>query len=116
MISDGSYPELECALAEDKHYFKEPITLTNCGHSVCKECLPKDENIALECRICGIITKRDLSKDKESLASKGMFKVCLANLFSIIESQTSVEIAKLKSIFDIFLNIVLFGIMKLIIK
>jgi hypothetical protein len=101
MISYGSYPELECALADDKHYFKMPITLTGCRHSVCKQCLPKDENLTLECRICGIITIRDLylSKDKEPVASKELLKVCLANLFSIIENQTSVKIGKLKSIF-----------------
>ena len=69
MISDNNYPELECAISDDKHFFKEPITLTNCGHSICRECLPKNQQGKIECKICGTVTERDLSNYKESLAS-----------------------------------------------
>jgi hypothetical protein len=32
--------EFRCCLSEEKHFIIQPITLTKCGHSACKECFP----------------------------------------------------------------------------
>jgi hypothetical protein len=100
MISDGTFIEYECALSDDKHFLKEPIIIPCCGHSICKNCLPKEENSVIKCKICGVITKKDLSNDKEAISLKISFKRNLESLFNILEKQTSSQVNKLKSKFE----------------
>ena len=40
MISEDILEEQKCALSDQEHFIVEPITLPNCGHSVCKKCIP----------------------------------------------------------------------------
>jgi hypothetical protein len=32
--------ELQCGSSDEKYFLKDPITLTKCGHSICKKCIP----------------------------------------------------------------------------
>ena len=96
MISDGSFVEFECALSIDKHFIKEPITLSCCGHSVCRNCLPKTDSI-IKCNLCGLITNRDLNNDKESISIKIALKRNLNSLLSILEKQANIQLENFKS-------------------
>ncbi len=99
MISDGSFMEFECALSNDKHFIKEPITLSSCGHSVCRSCLPTNKNDhQIKCKICAEVTARDLSNDKESISIKIAFKRNLQSLMQILEKQSTIQLNKFKSI------------------
>ena len=98
MISDGSYEEFECAIADDKHFLKSPITLPSCGHSVCRDCLPSSTNTEILCKLCGKINKtsRNLKDDHEPLALTKALRRNLENLFSVLEKQSILQLHKLK--------------------
>ena len=64
---DNIKPLLEifrCALGEDEHIYKEPITLS-CGHCICKSCIPEIKD-KLTCKICGDENKTNLNDLKVS--------------------------------------------------
>jgi hypothetical protein len=98
MISDDSLQDFQCALADDKHFIIEPIPLINCGHSFCKNCLPKEKVISIKCKVCGLITEQDLNNVAVSKGFKQALKLCLGNIFSVLEKETSHKLDKLKSI------------------
>ena len=87
-ISDGTYEELECALSINKHFVKEPILLPNCGHCVCKRCLPKETNDPIKCELCKeICEKEKISYDKECIPIKKCLLRNLGNLLKIISEK-----------------------------
>jgi hypothetical protein len=90
--------ELECAASEEKHFIIDPITLPNCGHSVCKNCLLKEKSNSIKCNKCGVITE-DFSKFQITKGLKEILKLCLGNIFEMIETQTISKLNELKSIF-----------------
>lgn len=94
-VSDGTYDEFECALSNDKHYFNEPIAL-QCGHSSCKNCLPKGQVIK-KCRICGLEINSSDQSVNVSVNLKKLFKRNLSELVAILETQTLKSLNKLKS-------------------
>ena len=97
MISTETLDEFKCALSEEKHFLINPITLSKCGHSVCKNCLPNGVD-AYKCKICGeITTDVDLSKIDVSKEIKQTMKSFLGNIFESIESQTVSKLNELKS-------------------
>ena len=109
MISDGTCSEFECALSDDKHFIQTPIILSSCGHSICKTCLPKDKN-AIKCKLCGEITDKDLSNDKEAISLKMLLNRNLKNLFEILKGQSRLQLDKLKCKSYFFLHFLLLKI------
>lgn len=99
MISDGTYEALECALSEDKHFIKDPIVLTSCGHTACKICVKQNYSDTVTCYKCGTETDRDLRNDNISLGIKEYFKSNLDNLLKIIEKQTEITLEQLKCMY-----------------
>ena len=98
MISEEILEELKCALSDEQHFSIEPITLTKYGHSVCKSCLPTDSNDAIQCKICGLITVQDYSYIETSKGSRQALKMCLDDIFDILEKELSLKFEELKSI------------------
>ena len=98
MLSEETLTEFQCALSDDKHFIIEPITLANCGHSVCKSCLPNGKLSSIKCAKCGIITNQDLSKIQVSKALKQTLKYFLGDMLAVIERETSAKLNSLKSI------------------
>ena len=50
--------KFECALATDNHFYKKPIKLTTCGHSICKDCFKiETAQLSIKCKLCGVINK-----------------------------------------------------------
>jgi hypothetical protein len=98
MISEEILEELKCALSDEQHFAIEPITLTKCGHSVCKSCLPTDSNDAIQCKICGLITVQDHSNIETSKGSRQALKMCLDDIFDKLEKELSLKFEELKSI------------------
>ena len=43
MLSEETLEELKCATSDEEHFVIEPIPLANCGHTICKTCIPKDD-------------------------------------------------------------------------
>jgi hypothetical protein len=96
--------KFRCALSDDNHFLINPITLSKCGHSVCKDCLPSDTKIqSIECKKCGAITEDVFSEIPVSKGFKQALKLCLGNIFELIESETSSKLNELKSIKNIYL-------------
>ncbi len=94
MHQDNFY-ELVCAKsADDKHFIKDPLTLNNCGHSICKDCLT---NPPIKCGKCDQVTDRDLSNDKVSIIAKKMVKIYLPSLYIEMEKLLSENIEKVLS-------------------
>ena len=98
MITEDSLQEFKCALSVRRHYLIDPITLTNCGHSVCKKCLLNLNENFIECKTCGIETELDLCKIQVSKATQQALKFCFGNIFEILERDMSVKLNELKCI------------------
>lgn len=96
MISDGTYEEFECALSLDKHFLETPIALP-CGHSVCRNCIPKGPNQKIVCKVCGVKTDRNILNDKESIGLRKAIQRNIGNLIEIIEKQMNNSLSLLKS-------------------
>jgi hypothetical protein len=91
--------EFKCALSDDNHFLIDPIPLYKCGHSVCKDCLPNNTKVqSIECKKCGMITEDVFSEIPVSKGLKQALKLCLGNIFEVIESQTSLKQFVLKKI------------------
>ena len=96
MNTNEVYSELTCAYSND-HIVREPIHLI-CGHCICRDCLPNEENVKIHCKIeaCGQITEKDLRNEKESILIKRMIKKFLTGLLIEIETQTIKGINKFR--------------------
>jgi hypothetical protein len=101
MNSTEILDEFRCALSEDNHFLINPITLSKCGHSVCKDCLPNVQSI--ECKKCGMITEDVFSKISVSKGFKQAIKLCLGNIFELIESELKSKLNELKSIKNVYI-------------
>ena len=75
MISEQSLEELKCAISDEEHFFIEPIPLTNCGHSICKKCIPKDDVKEMKCKLCGLVYKQDLNEPQASQGIQKLLKI-----------------------------------------
>ena len=103
MTSYQILEELRCSLSDDRHFMIDPIPLSKCGHSVCKNCLPNDTKVhSIECKKCGVITKDVFSEIPVSKGFKEALKLCLGNIFELIESETSSKLNELKSIKNVY--------------
>ena len=103
MDSTEILDEFRCALSDDNHFLINPITLSKCGHSVCKDCLPNDSKVqSIKCKKCGVITEDVFSKISVPKGFKEALKLCLGNIFELIEKQTSSKLNELKSIKNVF--------------
>ena len=60
--SSDAFKDFVCGFSVDDHFLQEPITLPNCGHNVCRSCIPKSES--KRCN-CGVIVERDITNDKD---------------------------------------------------
>jgi hypothetical protein len=104
MDSTEILDEFRCALSDDNHFLINPIPLSKCGHSVCKNCLPNDTKVqSIKCKICGIITEDVFSEISVSKGLKQALKLCLGNIFELIESETSSKLNELKSILKVYI-------------
>ena len=87
--------ELLCGISND-HFVEKPISL-NCGHNCCKDCIQKLKIKTFKCSLCGRISEKDLSKEKESVSVKNLIKTRLNELVEKLENKTSEGLGKLKS-------------------
>jgi hypothetical protein len=99
MDSTEILDEFKCAFSDDNHFLINPITVSKCGHSVCKNCLPNETEVqSIECKKCGVITEDVFREIPVSKGFKQALKFCLGNIFEFIESETSSKLNELKSI------------------
>jgi hypothetical protein len=95
--------EFRCSLSDDNHFLINPIPLSKCGHSVCKDCLPNDTKVqSIKCKICLMITEDDFSNIQVPKGFKQALRLCLGNLFELIEKQTSSKLNELKSMKKVY--------------
>jgi hypothetical protein len=107
MISNQILEELRCSLSDDRHFMIDPIPLSKCGHSACKNCLPKKKFNSVKCKTCGVTTTdEDFSKINVSRGLQQTLKLCLGNIFELIESQTVSLLNKFKSILKIKIKLI----------
>lgn len=108
-----SLSELFCSKSlSDQHFLKDPITLINCGHSICKDCLPIPP---IKFGKCDKVTDRDLRNDKVSIIAKQMIKMNLSRMYKKIEKLTSENIDNVKStkiLFHLYVDILFFFFFK----
>ena len=71
----------KCAISKDDHIVKEPLSLTNCNHFICDNCLVKITSETIKCRVCCEITnKRQITNDAKSSALRKTLKLNYENL------------------------------------
>jgi hypothetical protein len=104
MNSTELLDDFRCAQSDDNHFLINPIKLSKCGHSVCKDCLPNDSKVqSIKCKTCGVITEDHFSEFPVSEGFKESLKVCLGNIFELIEKQTRSKLNELKSIKNFYI-------------
>ena len=97
MITEEILENLQCAVSDEEHFFIDPITLSNCGHSICQSCIQAGDT-KIKCKICNLITNQDFSKVEISQGSKMALNLCLSEIFQILEKETSWKLNDFKSI------------------
>lgn len=89
---------IECALSHDesdRHISHIPIGI-QCGHTVCKACIPLKTN-DIKCNKCNEISHIDLNTNcKESIPAKSLIKVFANELLSLVNSNLLNYLNKLK--------------------
>ena len=98
MINEEILEVLQCAHSEYDHFVIEPITLPNCGHSICKKCIPKDHIRGITCKICGLVSQQDLSNFQVSKGVQKLLQIYLEDLFKIIEIKSSLKLGEIQGI------------------
>ena len=99
--------EFRCCLSDDKHFIIQPIILTKCGHSACKDCFSKDNQTFFKCKICEVVSEFEFTVPQVSAALKIAIKFMYDKMFQALENETRSKINDLKSnvLFSIHLNI-----------
>ena len=106
MVSEETLEELKCAISDEEHFFIEPIPLTNCGHSICRTCIPNDDLIEIKCKICGLVSKQDFNKFQASISSsQKLLRIYLEDIFKVLEAETGLKLTDLKGIMKFWLNL-----------
>ena len=99
MIPKEMLEKFKCALADNYHFLVDPIILSECGHSVCKNCIPTDELDSIKCKICGVTTiEEDFHKIHVSEDLKQNINLYLVNTFELIANQADVKMKQLRRI------------------
>ena len=96
MINKKSLEVLKCATSDQEHFLIEPIPLINCGHSICKKCVPEDDLKEIKCKICGLVSKQDLNEIQASKGIQKLLKMCIEDIFKILKEETSLKLNDLK--------------------
>ena len=102
MTTEETLKEFRCAASIDRHFLIDPISLFNCGHSVCKNCFEKNKINSIKCKVCGIVTEQEFSKIQVSKGLKQALKLSLGSIFEYIEKETVSKLNELKSNFYVF--------------
>ena len=97
MNTEDVLADFKCALSIVKHFLIDPIPLTNCGHCICKNCLPNDKVNSIKCKICNTVTEQDFSKIQVSKPLKQALKLYYGDIFNIVENEFSAKLNELKS-------------------
>ena len=102
-LKEENFDDFKCALSDDRHFFIEPITLPNCGHAVCKDCLLleslQSSVTSVKCKICGCETHwPDFSKLSVSKPLTQAIKFCIGDILSILEKEISFNLELLKGL------------------
>ena len=100
MLSEETLEEITCASSDENHFVIETITLSKCGHLVCKSCVLKDDIKEITCNICGLISRQDFAQIDVSKAAQKLLKMCLEDVFKILENETSLKLNELKGILN----------------
>ena len=106
MLSEETLEELKCALSDEEHFVIEPITLSNCGHSVCKKCIRNNDSNEIKCRICGLVSKQNFFGSQASKGTQKLLKIYLEDIFAILKAEASLKLNELKVISIIYFNCV----------
>jgi hypothetical protein len=106
MSNQNNLNELKCAFPSDyDHFLIQPIKLVNCGHSVCKQCIQKDNNQLIKCDVCSKTSKQNfnavqLSKHTQELVAKNFL-----NILEVLVAKNKLKLANLISIHEVNYNI-----------
>lgn len=99
MVEDEEFEDFECAFSEERHFYIDPLRLNNCGHSICKNCLPTDRINSIKCKLCGITTEHDMITTQTTKSLKQSFKLNFHRILNFLEDRTARKIEELKGIF-----------------
>ena len=96
MNKEYSLESFLCALSSncETHFAINSISLANCGHNVCKSCIPGNIK-SVECALCGELSyNNDLCKTETSSHSKIALQEYICGTF---KDETNLKLEELKS-------------------
>ncbi len=84
--------ELQRGSSDEKYFLKDPITLTLCGHSICKKCIPKHDIKVIKCCISGLVTEQDFAVFTISKTTQKLLKMYLKDIFMILDTEIKLKL------------------------
>jgi hypothetical protein len=84
-MSDSVFKTLECCRNKNFKHFAKDASSLSCGHLICKDCLPKNDDSIINCGSCGETNevKLDtLKRCKESCSIKFLFNEHIKSIFN----------------------------------
>ena len=103
-LPDRTLKILQCAVSNENHIVKEPVSLP-CGHSACKKCVyPFCLFHETKCKECGSSSKIDFQDFKNSLAVDMIFEENVSKLFILLEEKFKKSLAEMKGKFELILK------------
>jgi hypothetical protein len=108
MISSKILESLECAINSSlstdlRHISINPIALS-CGHTICKQCIPKNKQELIVCCHCNI-SQQVFNDQNESIPTKSLFNIFIDKMFEYIEDKFKKSLENLKGNITIFKTI-----------
>jgi hypothetical protein len=52
-MNKSVFKSLECCRKRKYNHFAKDASSLSCGHCICKECLPTNDDVIIECDLCG---------------------------------------------------------------
>lgn len=89
--------QLSCSNSNVEHHIlKEPLGL-DCGHCVCKSCIPNGAIVGIKCNKCGKYCVKDFRHAKPLILFEKMLEMSLDDLNAETDKQILENTEKLKS-------------------
>jgi transcription elongation factor Elf1 len=84
-MNENIIKSLECSYSNFINHIAKNASILSCGHLICKECLPDNDKILINCKLCGKrndISLESLRNMNEIYPISRLIELSLSELFN----------------------------------